>query len=541
MKLGSLFDGSGTCPLAATLCGITPVWASEIEPFPIAVTSARFPRMKHLGSVTDINGANIEPVDIITFGSPCQDLSVAGKRKGINDGERSSLFFEAVRIIHEMRIATNGKYPRFALWENVPGAFSSNAGNDFLAVLEAFAAEAGYTEPIPKPAKGKWANAGQIVGDGFSLAWRILDAQFWGVPQRRKRIFLVVDFTGEHAGNVLFEREGLRGHFEAYEHAGQAITADAMDRACGSAGIGKDGCLTPWDCEGKRVYSADGISPTLAGCDGGGGRNPAGFVLTFKERAGCEGGGKGILIQDDLATTLSTHQDRAVVYDARGNGDGMTAATMTGDHESRITDYTNLCIALQGNGIDRADGAGCNGKGWNDEAAYTLNTIDRHGVVYSFDALSSNSMKSGNPYSGCNVVDVAKTIDTSDQSPAKNQGGIAIVEKRPTLRRQFIVRRLTPLECCRLQGFPDWWCDEIGIENPTDADIERWGEIFETHQKILGLSTKKKTRKQLLKFIQNPRNDGREYKMWGNGMALPCVLYVMEGLKEALASNYPPA
>lgn len=143
MTLGSLFDGSGTCPLAAAMCGITPVWASEIEPYPIRVTQKNFPRMKHLGDITQINGAEIEPVDIVTFGSPCQDLSVAGTQKGLIDGKRSSLFFEAIRIIMEMREATHGKYPRYAVWENVPGALSSNQGRDFLAVLRAFVEAAG--------------------------------------------------------------------------------------------------------------------------------------------------------------------------------------------------------------------------------------------------------------------------------------------------------------------------------------------------------------------------------------------------------------
>lgn len=138
MTLGSLFDGSGGFPLAGALSGIVPVWASEVEPYPIAVTRSRFPRMRHLGSVTEVHGGEIEPVDVITFGSPCQDLSVAGKRAGIHEGERSSLFFQAIRIIKEMREKTNGRYPTFAVWENVPGAFSSNQGNDFRAVLEEF-------------------------------------------------------------------------------------------------------------------------------------------------------------------------------------------------------------------------------------------------------------------------------------------------------------------------------------------------------------------------------------------------------------------
>lgn len=210
MKLGSLFDGSGGFPLAGALFGIEPVWASEIEPFPIRVTKQRFPGMKHLGSVTDVKGNEVEPVDIITFGSPCQDLSVAGKQKGIHDGERSNLFFEAIRIIKEMRDGTSNQYPRFAVWENVPGAFSSNRGADFQAVLQAFCdicEESGVS--VPQPKDGRWKPAGCIVGTGWSLAWRVYDAQFWGVPQRRKRIYLVADFGSERAGEILFESKGV--------------------------------------------------------------------------------------------------------------------------------------------------------------------------------------------------------------------------------------------------------------------------------------------------------------------------------------------
>lgn len=210
MKLGSLFDGSGGFPLAGALFGIEPVWASEIEPFPIRVTKQRFPGMKHLGSVTEVHGDQVEPVDIITFGSPCQDLSVAGKRAGIHDGERSNLFFEAIRIIKEMRNGTSNQYPRFAVWENVCGAFSSNSGADFQAVLQAFCdvTENGkYT--VPKPKGGKWQSFGCIVGDGFSVAWRVYDAQGWGVPQRRRRVYLIADFRSERAGEILFEQEGV--------------------------------------------------------------------------------------------------------------------------------------------------------------------------------------------------------------------------------------------------------------------------------------------------------------------------------------------
>ena len=165
--------------------------------------------MKHLGSVTDVKGDQVEPVDIITFGSPCQDLSVAGKQLGIHDGERSNLFFEAIRIIKEMRNGTSNQYPRFAVWENVPGAFSSNKGADFQAVLQAFCDICEDGLSVPQPKDGRWKPAGCIVGNGFSVAWRVYDAQYWGVPQRRKRIYLIADFGSERAGEILFESKGV--------------------------------------------------------------------------------------------------------------------------------------------------------------------------------------------------------------------------------------------------------------------------------------------------------------------------------------------
>lgn len=241
LKMGSLFDGSGGFPLAATMCGIEPVWASEIEKFPIAVTTQRFPNMKHLGDVTKINGAEIEPVDLITFGSPCQDLSVAGKRAGL-EGERSGLFMEAIRIIKEMRAedvragrADELVRPRFGLWENVPGAFSSNKGEDFRAVLEEFCKVKDSSATIPEPDGNKWADAGFIVGNGYSIAWRVLDAQFWGVPQRRRRIFLVADFAGWSAGEILFERKGLSRDFKSCK--------EAWERTAGSV----EDCVRAWN------------------------------------------------------------------------------------------------------------------------------------------------------------------------------------------------------------------------------------------------------------------------------------------------------
>ena len=284
--LGSLFDGIGGFPLAGLMCGITPVWSSEIEAFPLKVTAARMPDVKQLGSVTDINGAEIEPVDIITFGSPCQDLSVAGKQLGIHEGERSNLFFEAIRIIKEMRehdvgTGRTGKHirPRFAVWENVPGAFSSNKGEDFRAVLEAFASVCENDVSIPRPKK--WDTGGGIVGYGWSLAWRVYDAQYWGVPQRRKRIYLVADFGSERAGEILFVEQGLRGDSSQSGTAREGTAADAERGVDGSCGVR---CLNPWDAQSKRQFEINGAYHTLQAYSGGGWQSRRHLLRAARQR-----------------------------------------------------------------------------------------------------------------------------------------------------------------------------------------------------------------------------------------------------------------
>ena len=216
------FDGSGTMPLAAEMCGIRAVWASEVEPYPIAVTRTHLPMMQHLGSVTDIDGGTIPPVDVIAFGSPCQDLSIAGRRAGLT-GQRSGLFMEAVRIIREMRQATGDLYPRFAIWENVPGALSSNGGKDFETVINTMLRIARPDEYVRRPER--WPNAANYG----AVAYRIVDAQYWGVPQRRRRIYLVADFVGESAGDVVFERKGTPWHFDPRIPAGKTVAALAPD------------------------------------------------------------------------------------------------------------------------------------------------------------------------------------------------------------------------------------------------------------------------------------------------------------------------
>lgn len=282
LKLGSLFDGSGTMPLCATMCGAKAAWASEVEPYPIAVTKTHLPHMKHLGSVTEINGAEIEPVDIITFGSPCQDLSVAGRRAGL-DGARSGLFRQAIRIAKEMLVATGGRYPRFMLWENVPGALSSNKGDDFETVLNELLHLSHANEYVRR--NGKWNNYG---GYG-AVAYRLVNAQYWGVPQRRRRIYAIADTRGESADKVLFERQGNGWHFEPRFPEGEEI-----------AGIAGDGYRWYESMVGRNFS--------------GGGYDPA---YTLKIRSGCEGGGKGALVQTDLSATLATNNDQTLFAPAR--------------------------------------------------------------------------------------------------------------------------------------------------------------------------------------------------------------------------------
>ena len=223
LTLGSLFDGIGGWQIAATHAGIKPVWSSEIDEFPMRVTKKWFPNTIQLGDITKLNGEDIPPVDIICAGSPCQDLSVAGKRAGL-EGERSGLFRKAIDIVRGMRKSTGGVQPRFFIWENVPGAFSSNKGQDFRAVLE----EIGQTD-FPMPPNDKWTTAGLVECENAEIAWRVLDAQYWGVPQRRKRIFLVADFakTARCAGKILFKSEGLSGNTEESRSKGESSPREA--------------------------------------------------------------------------------------------------------------------------------------------------------------------------------------------------------------------------------------------------------------------------------------------------------------------------
>ena len=274
LTLGSLFDGSGAFPLGGILAEIEPKWSAEIEPFPVLVTHKRLPQVKHYGDVSQISGSELEPVDIITFGSPCQDLSIAGKRAGIQEGERSNLFFQAIRIIKEMREATNGEKPRYCVWENVPGAFSSNKGDDFRAVLEAVIGVKEEGVQVPAPENRKWAKSDVLLGSGWSVAYRVLDAQYWGVPQRRARIYLVGDFAGESAGEILFKSEGLSGYtpqgFRSWQGAAggaEESVGEAGERSDALGGEGRTYCVNTQGQSGVSV--TEEYSGTLIAQDHG--------------------------------------------------------------------------------------------------------------------------------------------------------------------------------------------------------------------------------------------------------------------------------
>ena len=556
LTMGSLFDGSGGFPLGGLLSGITPVWASEIEPFPIRVTSKRLPYMKHYGDISQMDGGKIEPVDIICFGSPCTDMSVAGRRAGL-DGKQSVLFYQAIRIIKEMRCATNGQYPRWICWENVPGAFSSNSGQDFRAVLEAII---GIVEPdtqVPMPEKNRWPYADCYMGDGWSVAYRTLDCQYWGLPQRRKRIFLIGDLAGQCAGSVLFKSDGLSRYspesFRAWQRA-----AGGAENCTGITGLGLDG----YNGTVSPVASTLGVN-----CGMSTGRN--GIVLNDQ-------GGNRMDVTHEVTCTLraEAHHPPVVLDDPA-----------VFENHSQDTRYTGpVAVAPT---VSHQYGTGGNNQ------PFVVNEIVAR--VFGISSKDSNGMKSANPHVGFYEAETVRTLDGNGGNPTCNQGGTAVVEcpvysmttgsfaqvsedmaptvlardyKDPTavcygigrdtfnhsktspfaptmaeevqptlvakgpgaVQRGYTVRRLTPTECARLQGFPDWWCSDLGTTDPTDEEMSFWTEVWETYHRIVSPGTKPKTEKQIRRWLADPHSDAAEYKMWGNGVALPCVFFVLAGI-----------
>lgn len=548
LTLGSLFDGSGGFPLGGMLAGITPLWASEIEPFAVRVTTKRLPQMKHYGDVSSLNGADLPPVDIITFGSPCQDMSIAGKRSGL-DGSRSSLFYEAVRIINEMRCATNGKYPRFAVWENVPGAFSSNKGEDFRCVLESLCRVRDETVSVPR--HEKWSAAGNIVADGFSIAWRVLDAQYWGVPQRRKRIFLVADFDSECAGKILFESEGLSGYSAEGFKAWQRTTV-AIESSSGTAGAA--GFCTEHSAKARGIGYEEETSSTLRA-----GTVPAavyenhsqdtrytelrGIAPTVSSTYGTGGNNQPFVVEDTRCfdvrfTSDGTKNARHNCYETD------TSRTIdTGGNSPDSNQGGVAVVAVQGSMIGRADKNGPQGSGVNEDISFTLNATDRHAVAFSQDSYTKYSENDkcgalracGGMYGGGSETLVYSTSKNSYHTEAEENLANTLVasdyKDPPTVNSpEYIVRRLTPTECARLQGFPDWWCADLGTDNPTEEELRFWKDVFETHRKIVGGAVKPKSEKQIRAWLKNPHSDSSEYKLWGNGVALPCVFFVLSGI-----------
>lgn len=697
LTLGSLFDGSGGFPLGGLLTGqITPVWSSEIEPFAIRVTSKRLPQVKHYGDVSAISGADLPPVDIITFGSPCQDMSIAGKRDGL-DGSRSSLFYEAIRIVKEMRCKTNGEKPRFIVWENVPGAFSSNKGQDFKAVLEAVIGVKEPSASVPASEKKGWPDADYYVGDGWSVAYRVLDAQWWGVPQRRKRIYLVADFADQSAPKVLFESEGVSRYsaegFRAWQRAaagaesgtGEAGFSGAGGRICLNDQGGKQmdvsqdvtgtlraeehghqpcvleaaGFCTEHSADARSIGYEEERSPTLrAGvvpaaialenhpadsrvkisedgkvqtltsrCGTGGGNVPMVMdavensvespvkevenspAVTLKIRSGCEGGGKGAIWQEEKSATLGCNNDQTLFvpkcygvcskashsmmsdnphsgfYEAetsrtldRSGGDPtcnqggicvVEPVAFTQNQRDEVRDLGEKSAALaaepgmkqqtfvlQGNMIGCKDENGPQGDGVNEDVCFTLDATDRHAVCVPEDVYAmttSSYMQVAKEVAPTLMARDYKDPTTIAPVPHLNEGVMGTVatgahpsgfngqdafndrlvidnpEAQPA-PVTYTVRRLTPTECARLQGFPDWWCRDLGTENPTEEDLAFWADVFETHRKIVTHAKKPKTEKQIRKWLADPYTDSAEYRIWGNGICLANAFFVLAGI-----------
>ena len=560
MTLGSLFDGIGGFTLAAVHCGGVPVWASEIEPFPMRVTKLRFPDMIHVGDITKLDGAKLPPVDVICGGSPCQDLSVAGLRKGLA-GERSGLFMDQVRIVKEMRaederrgVSDDFIRPRYLVWENVPGAFSSANGEDFRAVIEEIVHIKDSTCHVPRPDTGRWESAGAaILGDQFSLAWRVLDAQYWGVAQRRRRIFLVADFGGLTAPKILFEQERLLRDPVEGQGQGKGVTTAAGNSSADSGGSrvaeekqvdifafhinqreetinlnGISGALMAttnmqmqtFVAEGMRKFeSAEKKEECLCLNDQGGERMDVSVDITATLRAGMSGhpplvmgiqqGSAGTEEIPDPALTEEAEtggNNQQILFenhgiDARYTGPHEVAPTMSarygtgGNNVPLVSDMPeSYCIA--GNIIDREVQNGGNGLGCQPDISYTLTSADRHAVFSrqrSDEFLQNRVTATQSARQHKDATDLVcepyqNTVGTIGYTDHKGINNQYVSEDKCIVENRKLIRRLTPLECERLQGFPDHWTDIPGA------------------------------------------SDSARYKALGNSVAIPCVDFVLRGI-----------
>ena len=593
LTLGSLFDGIGGFPYAASFYGIRPLWASEIIPECISVTQKHFPEMEHVGDITKLYGGTLPPVDIITFGSPCQDLSVAsGKRLGLA-GERSGLFLEAVRIIREMQEATNGEYPKFALWENVPGALSSSSRRDFKAVLEAFT-----KAEVPMPGSGRWANAGMVRGRGADLAWCVYDAQYFGTAQRRRRIFLIADFRGQRSGEILFVPKSLSGYFAAggtprqgpaaYAQsgagtagAGDVIPAISMRIRCGCEGGGK-GPLLQIEKSGTLATGNDqylfapkdaveilndqggdslcvekgGVSPTLRsqthgnlpitayaiqGSMIGGEDSPhavtnSGCTAQFPPDAmvGINGNLAGTLLasyykgtgmrcgrERDVVLCASSGQSHAEIL--RELSPTLNCASeqpyvvRPGDtgQEQPIVTHPQIAgtLCASGAGLSRPAGQGneldfcvmsagfkhkassqSGSIGFQEETAPTLMAGQQSAVMKACLIGGAAVMEGQTAAVDCR--NLRETDEVSGTLLAKAASGGYSLNYQNPVRTGLCVRRLTPTEAERLQGYPDGWT-EAGADG-------------------------------------SPISDTKRYQMLGNSIAVPCVAYIMQGIRNAV-------
>ena len=422
--------------------------------------------MAHAGDVTQLHGGKLPPVDIVTFGSPCQGLSLAGQRRGLAD-ERSGLFMEAIRIIDEMREATHDRYPRFALFENVPGALSSAGGRDFAAVLQSFT-----KTKIPMPYSGRWANAGMVRGGGVDLAWCVYDAQYFGTAQRRRRLFLVCDFTGKRAGEVLFVPKSLRGYFEAGGTPRQGLAAFAESRP---------------DAAGGQLV-----------------RPPA---VTMRIRCGCEGGGKGPLLQVEKSGTLATGNDQYLfapqtveILNDQG-GASLTVERSGLSPTLRSQTHGNLPVVAAGFDLQQITSK-TNRSTLRPVQPTLCGTGQPHVVTMATGQANAEVLADIAPTLNCNHEQpllvhpqIAGTLCASGAGLSRPAGMGSETDFCITSYADLIVRRLTPLECERLQGFPDFWTEQGSGRNISDTS---------------------------------------RYQMLGNSIAVPCVAYIMQGIYHAL-------